>query len=166
MADYRLRRSTDDTPDPDFWEPDTGGLMPVWAEYNGNILTEIANGAEAYLPLDDIGDGTPLLDLTDPAAPAVLADGYYAATAIVRSSGPLTDGGVYEATLHLDPEDKDAISHFTSAPPGEAGLDSFLSPSCTFFIPAGGLITLNIFNADGVAAREFSWDELILVKLT
>lgn len=148
-----------------------GGSLPGdenWAEYNGGTVT-VANTAGAYLPLSNLGDGFPLLDFSAPTLPVVVADGVYAVTANFRVDNLSADGW-FEAALHLDKDDRDAIIKCTS-PFGTAAREATqtavkCSLSNTFWVPAGGQIVLHVDNWDGAASRDFTYEELIVQRLS
>lgn len=123
-------------------------------QIRGNAVT-IANGATGSLTWDTKLSGSDLLDLTDPANPAVITAGVYAVTIRVGNFG-LTVGGTFfaEFDLDLNGEDPEVIP---TSPPSVAGqTHPTIVASMTYYIPAGGVINVTVGNNDGANAVDFT----------
>lgn len=134
-----------------------GGSQPVTREqFHAAGSVTIANGANGVLTWAKSTGGTALVDLTDPAAPAIVTAGTYAVAVRVNPAGALTVGGCYVVKLELDANGEDPEIDVTSA---AASAANFAVPQVgnwlTYYIPAGGVIVVTVANLDGVASVDY-----------
>ena len=124
------------------------------AEYIGNPVA-IANDVQGYLTWDTLGDGVELLNRTSLNNPTVLASGIYAVTASASAQAFLTAGGGFKFILHLGFTGEDAVSTSLGGPQNASEF-ALAAGSCSFYVPAGGVLALEVVNRDGVASRSFA----------
>lgn len=143
------------------------------AAYSGNPVSvpDAPGGQPKALTWDSLGSGEALLDLTDPELPEVITGGIYAVTAVAHATELLNAGATYQATLHLDYFGDDAVCETSGTndlgPGGPAlGLESMVSLACTYYIPAGGVISLTVLLSDGTADRDFNLREAMIQRLS
>ncbi len=124
------------------------------------------NTAYTNLTWDTKQDGDDLLDLTDPSAPTAIVAGVYAVSVAIQVFDSMTVGGNYSAVLDLD-RDGDVSTEMivTSAPASALNASPSLSINATYFVPAGGVISVAILNQDGVSAINFFLDQAAIVRL-
>lgn len=134
------------------------------ASYSGSPLSA-PNNATTYLTWDSLGAGSALLDLTDPSAPTVLVAGIYSVTASIEDSTAVTVGGGLQVVLHLDHSNQDAVCEATYGVGSRADGRYLTSLNNTFYIPAGGVIAVTIFNADGAVAHDVHLREAIIQRV-
>jgi hypothetical protein len=115
---------------------------------------DIDDGTSANLTWDTSNGPNVLLDRTDISNPVVVAAGVYAVAVIVRGTN-LTAGSRYVAQLNLDANGDDPYVWADSAPSSALDNDPLLALALTYYIPAGGRITLAVSNEDGASDRNF-----------
>lgn len=128
------------------------------AQYVGTTAS-IANGASGATPWS-LDEGDALLDLSDAAKPALLADGLYALT-ITAATGALTANGFYQLRLSID---RGLSSIFSLEPQVAIDPATELNLHVTFVGEAGDKIVGFIDNNDGSSARIFT-HRALLVKI-
>ena len=146
-----------------------GGALPVTAraQYSTTTPRSVSNGASTDLDWDLVDATTPLLDVTDPQVPLVVADGLYAITATVLPTDDMTVGGYFEVdingydTLQLNPEViQDSRAATAAAPRPKAAV------SLTYWLRAGDPLYMTVINYDGSATRHFVIDFAFVQKLS
>lgn len=135
------------------------------AEYAGGAATQvsIASGASGLLPWV-LGFGDALLDLTDPLNPLMVAAGVYAITSIVQQND-IVGARCFEAVLHLDSTNEDAISQVTTFIPAGLIVYPHATLTCTWYVPAGGKLFVQCWNF-GAAASDFQLLETMIQRLS
>lgn len=132
----------------------TATVLP-WAAYIGNAVS-CANNGNVALTLNTLNGGTPLLDLTNPAAPAWLASGVYAVTAVFATDAgtPLPAGAFF--LWGFDIGQTAIVGVGGSSPPSVAGAQ-FPSQPVTLVgaVTAGDTLAFSAGLRSGVAARSF-----------
>lgn len=118
----------------------------------GGTLTAVANGANADFPWT-LDSGTALLDLSTPAAPSTVEAGTYAISFSLSAGSAFTAGGFANFQLAAGSAGIVYGRLFTSA-----------SGSIVTALDATNIVILTVSNEDGVAARDFSMD-VVIVKL-
>ncbi len=144
-----------------------GGLDPAtnWLQLSGAPVTFTDNDG-GLLPFGSYGDGNAgLLDLTDPLNPVVMEDGVYAVTAVVRCEGVMAPDGLTRVALLLDRNGKAASAYFTLTGNDAADAQmSFVTPSNTVYIPAGGIIQVTI-SVGGGGAGDYRVADVTIQRL-
>jgi len=147
-------------------DPPPGTAPPTArGNFSGNNVN-IADNAVAPLSWSDLSyPGGPVLDLTDPTLPVVLATGIYAVSVGVQGA-TLTAGGLFELTLRLYADGDDSDVNADSRPASAAQS----SPTCfianTYLIPAGGQIRLDCRSRDGASSRNFAIFQASVQRIT
>jgi hypothetical protein len=128
-----------------------GGSMFVYESgyYQQDSRTNIANGGSAYLPFEDLAGGDAVLSLTAPTAPTVVKAGLFIVSCEVYPNN-LTAGGNFLITLLLDSTGTSV--EMENASDAEAQTCQL---SNSWVMEAGDAISLQCFNGDGAAARDF-----------
>lgn len=124
----------------------------------------IPNNGMRSLTWDTLGSGQELLDRTNREWPTVKVAGRYAVTAIVAFEDEAIAVGRFHATLHLDQLHEDAVSEETKSEPTVDGR-IVVSLTVTYFVPAGGVISVDVRNFDGALARTFLLREALIQRL-
>lgn len=130
--------------------PAAAGAVTGQEQFSGNAVT-IANGDSAEMTFDN-PSGDALVDLTNPAEPAIINAGVYAICGSILPGGNLTAGGLYSVTIGWG----DNTVIFTSPAAVAAKLNPVAAISATAKIPAGRAVSIVVANLDGVASRDFS----------
>ncbi len=144
----------------------SGGSQPITREQLGGNNVTIANGAGAPLTWDSVFSGTPLLDITVPAAPTIVTSGTYAVTLQIGPQGAMTAAGNYRVKLELDATGEDPTIYDTSAPSNANDAEPQVSLGMTYYIPAGGTIVVTVYNHDGAASVDFAINNAIVQRLS
>lgn len=147
-----------------------GGASPTYtqrASYGSGDNATIATGAPGNVPWGDLGSGEPLLDLSSPTAPTVVAGGIYSVTVVVAGA-ITTEGGYFHTILHLDRDNEDAVCEMDSRL--QNGTLPFpnaciVSLNSTYYLPAGGVVGVQVINEDGAEDCIFYIQEAILQLL-
>ena len=143
----------------------SGGSQPAGELLNGGNVA-IANNASANLTFGNHNSGPDLLDLTDPANPTVIAAGIYSVSVSISPNDAMTDGGIFSASLTLDANNAEATAIGSSPAAVTANLLPSLSLSLTYYIPAGGVIAVNVGNGDGVKSINFALQDAVVQRLS
>jgi len=139
-----------------FLVPEPGGSSPVTRELILGNPVAIANGANGVLTWDSVVQGDTLIDISDPAAPTVIAAGVYGFFVYVIPGSNMTVGGVVRLKLSVDLNGDD---YETDALPSGPAATAQLKPAAvvplTWYSPAGGLLEARAYNQDGVQDLSF-----------
>ncbi len=138
-------------------------LIQTREKLAGDPVT-IANSSLGRLTWDTKVSGSDLLDLTDPELPAVVDAGVYSVTVWVYPTA-LTATGTYLATLILDSGAQDADTSASSAPSVLGNDTPNVSLSATYYIPAAGVIELQVSNISG-ASEDFTMATGLVQRLS
>jgi hypothetical protein len=132
---------------------------------SGGVVT-IANSGTNYLPWHDASyPGGPVVDLTAPSTPVVLASGIYTVSVFVLGHD-LTANGFLGAVLIMDDNGDGIITRSQSRLSTAAQNLPQAFVSGTYYIPVDGTIRVRAENYDGVAARDFELYGATIQRLT
>lgn len=128
-------------------QPGGGGSQPITREQlTGDTATIGGGGGAANLTWDNSNGPDVLLDISTPAAPTVVVAGTYAVTVSVLGSA-VPQGKAFYAYLALDATGEDPVVTSQMVQPANAFDSSFLL-ALTYYIPAGGVIQVNVQSED------------------
>lgn len=140
------------------WETVSGRGASVAHEQFFGMGVAVQSSTPTLLTWDNAA-GTEIVDLSDLTQPVVLEDGVYAVSCYIV--GQLSNGEQLEVTLTLDP---DGASPFVIAT--AVATNPVTSPkvplAMTYFIPAGGKITVSVNGNAGT----YSLDSAVVQKIT
>lgn len=142
----------------------TGGAAQTAHELVGGNAVTIPDGGQTRLTWNTKILGSDLLDLAAPTAPTVITAGVYAFTAITLPAEPLTAGSSYQALLDVDTDGDDGSAYLTVVA-SASDLTPFASVACTYYVPAGGKIVVQVKNNDSVP-RDFLLNQATIQRIT
>ena len=137
----------------------SGGSQPVTREQFFGIASNIADNAQGNLTWDN-PQGDALLNLSTPGLPTVVAAGVYAVSVTVTGNS-ITVGGYYQANLDMDTANEDARVTEDSPTASASHDNPLISLANTYYVPAGGIISVSVANLDGSATRAFAMSAVV-----
>lgn len=163
-ADYLYRCTASDVAGAATWVPVATYVPPQgFEQIRGNAAT-INNGSDGALPWNTVLGGDPLVDISNPLQPTIVAAGVYAIGVTLKVAS-MTVGGWFRGALTLDLTGN-GLSIISDSPPTTATDDPILGLSLTGFIPAGGRLNVEASNFDGAAGRDFHIDQAVVQRIS